>query len=63
MSGVWNCKIVGCVQQEDIDVCESVHRGLHSHAYNTGRLAVRREAGEHLFHRLLHADLTAAKGQ
>jgi hypothetical protein len=25
-----------------------------------GRLSVRREAGEHLFHRLLHADLTGA---
>jgi hypothetical protein len=25
-----------------------------------GRLSVRREAGEHLFHRLLHADLTSA---
>ena len=47
------------VQQEDIDVCESVQRGLHSRAYNTGRLSVRREAGEHLFHRLLYADLTA----
>jgi hypothetical protein len=25
-----------------------------------GRLSVRREAGEHLFHKLLHADLQAA---
>ena len=47
------------VQQEDIDICESVQRGLQSRAYHTGRLSVRREAGEHLFHRLLHADLTA----
>ncbi len=46
------------VQQEDIDVCESVQRGLGSRAYDTGRLSVRREAGEHLFHRLLHRDLT-----
>ncbi|MBK8266806.1 MAG: Rieske 2Fe-2S domain-containing protein [Planctomycetes bacterium] len=45
------------VQQEDIDVCESVQRGLKSRAYNTGRLSVRREAGEQQFHRLLHADL------
>ena len=28
-------------------------------AYQAGRLSVRREAGEHLFHRLLHADLRA----
>jgi choline monooxygenase len=47
------------VQGEDIGVCESVQRGLGSRAYDVGRLSVRREAGEHLFHRLLHADLTA----
>jgi choline monooxygenase len=45
------------IQQEDLDICESVQRGLTSRAYNAGRLSVRREAGEHLFHRLLHADL------
>jgi choline monooxygenase len=45
------------IQQEDQDICESVQRGLKSRAYNAGRLSVRREAGEHLFHRLLHADL------
>lgn len=45
------------VQQEDIDICESVQRGLHSRAYVAGRLSVRREAGEHLFHRLLWGDL------
>jgi choline monooxygenase len=41
-------------------ICDSVQRGLGSRAYIAGRLSVRREAGEHLFHRLLHADLTAA---
>lgn len=45
------------IQQEDLDICASVQRGLKSRAYNAGRLSVRREAGEHLFHRLLHADL------
>ncbi|HSP64150.1 MAG TPA: SRPBCC family protein [Pyrinomonadaceae bacterium] len=45
------------IQQEDLDICESVQRGLQSRAYNAGRLSVRREAGEHLFHRVLHADL------
>ena len=45
------------IQQEDLDICESVQRGLSSRAYEAGRLSVRREAGEHLFHRLLHADL------
>jgi choline monooxygenase len=45
------------VQAEDVDICESVQRGLHSRAYGAGRLSVRREAGEHLFHRLLAQDL------
>ena len=48
------------VQDEDMAICDSVQRGLSSRAYVAGRLSVRREAGEHLFHRLLHADLTAA---
>lgn len=47
------------IQQEDLDICESVQRGLNSRAYDAGRLSVRREAGEHLFHRLLYADLRA----
>src|SRR6267142_4708546 len=47
------------IQQEDVDICESVQRGLRSRAYQAGRLSVRREAGEHLFHRLLYADLRA----
>ncbi len=46
------------IQQEDLDICESVQRGLNSRAYDAGRLSVRREAGEHLFHRLLHADFS-----
>ena len=45
------------IQAEDVAICESVQRGLASRAYTTGRLSVRREAGEHLFHRLLYADL------
>jgi len=45
------------IQDEDVDICESVQHGLHSRAYGAGRLSVRREGGEHLFHRLLAADL------
>ncbi|MFZ0705441.1 MAG: aromatic ring-hydroxylating dioxygenase subunit alpha [Candidatus Korobacteraceae bacterium] len=41
------------VNDEDVGICEPVQRGLHSRAYGAGRLSVRREAGEHLFHRLL----------
>jgi choline monooxygenase len=47
------------IQREDLDICESVQRGLGSRAYDKGRLSVRREAGEHLFHRLLYQDLKA----
>jgi choline monooxygenase len=47
------------IQDEDVAICESVQRGLRSRAYGSGRLSVRREAGEHLFHRLLHRDLQA----
>jgi choline monooxygenase len=50
------------VQDEDMAICDSVQRGLASRAYLAGRLSVRREAGEHLFHRLLHRDLTCALG-
>ena len=46
------------VQDEDMAICDAVQKGLASRAYLAGRLSVRREAGEHLFHRLLYADLT-----
>jgi choline monooxygenase len=49
------------VQDEDLGICEDVQRGLKSRAYGAGRLSVRREAGEHLFHRLLAADLKRKK--
>jgi choline monooxygenase len=51
------------IQAEDAAICESVQRGLSSRAYDTGRLSVRRERGEHLFHQLLHADLKAGTSQ
>jgi choline monooxygenase len=50
------------IQDEDVAICKSVQRGLTSSAYNAGRLSVRREAGEHLFHRLLYGDLKAGLG-
>jgi choline monooxygenase len=51
------------VQEEDLGICEDVQRGLKSRAYGAGRLSARREAGEHLFHRLLAVDLRAGLGQ
>ena len=50
------------VQAEDLGICEDVQRGLKSRAYGAGRLSVRREAGEQLFHRLLAADLRRGLG-
>jgi choline monooxygenase len=50
------------IQLEDVSICISVQRGLRSQAYDAGRLSVRREAGEHLFHRLLYADLRTGLG-
>ena len=51
------------IQNEDVGICESVQRGLKSRAYGAGRLSVRREAGEQLFHRLLYSDLKKGLGQ
>jgi len=51
------------VQDEDRGICEDVQRGLKSRAYGAGRLSLRREAGEQLFHRLLAADLKGGLGQ
>jgi choline monooxygenase len=48
------------VQGEDVAICESVQKGLASRAYGAGRLSVKREAGEHLFHRLLARDLKSS---
>ena len=51
------------VQDEDMAICDSVQRGLASRAYVAGRLSVRREAGEHLFHRLLYKDMSSGLEQ
>ena len=51
------------VQLEDIAISESVQIGLQSRSYDTGRLSVAKESGEHLFHRLLHGDLRKAVDQ
>jgi choline monooxygenase len=41
------------VQQEDINICEAVQRGLNSALYDRGRYSVKRENGVHHFHMLL----------
>jgi len=40
------------IQIEDIDICETVQRGLRSSTYDTGRYSPRRENGVHHFHKL-----------
>lgn len=44
------------VQIEDVDICQSVQRGLHSAGYITGRYAPHLEGGMHLFHVLMKKD-------
>ncbi len=41
------------IQQEDVNVCELVQKGLHSRHYHQGRFSVKRENGVHHFHGLL----------
>ncbi|MEW6129017.1 MAG: SRPBCC family protein [Acidobacteriota bacterium] len=40
------------IQQEDIEICEAVQRGLRSISYTQGRFSKRFENGVHHFHRL-----------
>ncbi len=49
------------VQQEDVAICESVHVGLGSKAFDRGIYA-RVETAAYHFHRLLAADLAGADG-
>ncbi|HVS37977.1 MAG TPA: SRPBCC family protein [Gemmataceae bacterium] len=48
------------IQQEDMQICEQVQRGLQSRSYRTGRFSVRRENGGYHFHQLLGRRLRAA---
>src|SRR5262249_55317845 len=41
------------IQQEDVDICEEVQRGLRSRAFDAGRFSVKREAAGYHFHQLL----------
>jgi choline monooxygenase len=46
------------IQQEDIEICENVQKGLRSNAYNQGRFSLLRENGVHHFQSLIHEFLT-----
>ena len=47
------------IQQEDIEICEIVQKGLQSRSYDRGRFSVLRENGVHHFQSLVHEFLTA----
>src|SRR5215207_4987480 len=46
------------IQNEDIEICETVQRNLRSRVYDRGRYSAKRENGVHHFHSLLHEFLT-----
>jgi len=46
------------IQLEDVAISESVQQGLGSAFFDRGRYSVKRQMGEHHFHRLLAADLS-----
>lgn len=50
------------VQREDVEISESVQKGLSSSAYGAGRYSAELEGGMHLFHQWLHADLSRPAG-
>jgi choline monooxygenase len=47
------------VQVEDVEICESVQKGLGSSSYEQGRYSAKLEQGEHHFHRLLAEDFSS----
>jgi choline monooxygenase len=50
------------IQQEDVDICEAVQRGLASGTYDSGRLCPKREAGVWHFQELLRRDYALPAG-
>jgi choline monooxygenase len=49
------------IQLEDIKICETVQRNLHSRTYNQGRYSVKRENGVHHFHGLISAMMQSSE--
>jgi choline monooxygenase len=45
------------IQREDIEICETVQRNLHSRSYDRGRYSAKRENGVYHFHCLLREAL------
>ena len=40
------------IQREDVSICETVQKNLHSRSYSRGRYSVKQEKGVHAFHRM-----------
>jgi choline monooxygenase len=40
------------IQREDVAICETVQKNLHSRSYSRGRYSVKQETGVHAFHRM-----------
>lgn len=40
------------VQMEDVAICETVQKNLHSRSYQRGRYSIKQEKGVHAFHRM-----------
>ena len=40
------------IQIEDVAICETVQKNLHSRSYERGRYSVKQETGVHAFHRM-----------
>ncbi len=40
------------VQVEDVGICETVQKNLHSRSYQRGRYSIKQETGVHAFHRM-----------
>ena len=48
------------IQIEDVGICETVQRNLHSRSYSRGRFSVKQERGVHAFHRMYAERMKAA---
>src|SRR5882724_2624122 len=44
------------IQVEDVGICETVQKNLHSRSYRRGRYSIKQETGVHAFHRM-YADV------
>ncbi len=40
------------IQMEDVGICETVQKNLHSRSYQRGRYSIKQEKGVHAFHRM-----------